>query len=339
MTAAQRADGARPRAASDATREWGTRDLSVRFGKRTALDHVTLRAAPGQIGAVVGGDGAGKSTLLGCVAGAVAASQGEVDRPPAARVGYLPSGSGVYPDLTVAENLAFRASVYGVSSAVAGQRVTGLLERTGLASARQRLAGQLSGGMRKKLGVIAAMVHEPELLVLDEPTTGVDPVSRADVWWLIIIAASEGAAVIVSTSYLDEAERTAAVLVLSHGRQLAAGTPAQIKAGVPGILRAISGRPREDERQRAWLRAGQWRVWDPPGASASGPGPDSASRDSASRDSASPDSASPDSAGRDSGSVIQPDLEDAVTVAELGSDLRQADRGEGAGPGPAGGAR
>jgi len=319
MTAAQRADGEVRRAASDTIREWGTRDLSVRFGKRMALDHVTLRAAAGQIGAVVGGDGAGKSTLLGCVAGVVAASQGEVRRPPAARVGYLPSRSGVYPDLTVQENLAFRASVYGVSSAVAGQRVTGLLERTGLASARQRLAGQLSGGMRKKLGVIAAMVHEPELLVLDEPTTGVDPVSRADVWWLIIIAASEGAAVIVSTSYLDEAERTASVLVLSHGRQLAAGTPAEIMAGVPGALRAIRGRPQEDEQPRAWLRAGQWRVWDPPGACAPGP--------------------ARGGAGRDGGSVIQPDLDDAVTVAELGSELRPADRVEGAGPGPAGGAR
>jgi ABC-2 type transport system ATP-binding protein len=314
VTAAQRADGAVRRAAPDTIQEWGTRDLSVRFGKRTALDHVTLRAAPGQIGAVVGGDGAGKSTLLGCVAGVVGASQGEVRRPPAARVGYLPSSSGVYPDLTVAENLTFRASVYGVSAAVAGQRVTGLLERTGLASVRQRLAGQLSGGMRKKLGVVAAMVHEPELLVLDEPTTGVDPVSRADLWWLIIIAASEGAAVIVSTSYLDEAERTASVLVLSEGHQLAAGTPAEIMAGVPGVLRTIRGRPQEDERRRAWLRAGQWRVWDPPGTSASGP-------------------------GQGSGSVIQPDLEDAVTVAELGSELRLADHIDGAGPGPAGGAR
>lgn len=311
MTATQRADGTVRRAVSDTIREWGTRDLSVRFGKRTALDHVTLRAAPGQIGAVVGGDGAGKSTLLGCLAGAVAASEGEVQRPPADRLGYLPPGSGVYPDLTVQENLTFRASVYGVSSAVAGQRVTGLLERTGLASARERLAGQLSGGMRKKLAVVAAMVHEPELLVLDEPTTGVDPVSRADLWWLIITAASEGAAVIVSTSYLDEAERTASVLVLSDGRQLAAGTPAEIMAGVPGVLRAISGPPPEAERPRAWLRAGQWRVWDPPGASASGP-------------------------GDGSGSVIQPDLEDAVTVAELGSELRLADRMEGAGAGPAG---
>ena len=314
MTAAPRAGGAVHQAAPGPAGEWGTRDLSVRFGKRTALDHVTLRAVPGRIGAVVGGDGAGKSTLLGCLAGAVAASQGEVQRPPAARVGYLPSGSGVYPDLTVQENLAFRASVYGVGAAVAGERLTGLLERTGLASARQRLAGQLSGGMRKKLGVVAAMVHQPDLLILDEPTTGVDPVSRADLWWLIIIAASEGAAVIVSTSYLDEAERTASVLVLNDGRPLAAGSPAEIMARVPGVIRAVRGRPRGEEHRRAWIRAGQWRVWDPPGTPGTSP-------------------------GQDGGSVIQPDLEDAVTVAELGSELGLAGRVEQAGAGPAGGAR
>ena len=117
------------------------------------------------------------------------------------------------------------------------------LERTGLAAARDRLAGQLSGGMRRKLGVIAAMLPEPELLVLDEPTTGVDPVSRADLWWLIARAAAGRAAVLMSTTYLDEAARAAHVLVLDAGRTLAVGTPAEIVASVPGTIAVVAGRP------------------------------------------------------------------------------------------------
>ena len=161
-----------------------------------------------------------------------------VRRPGARQTGYLPAGSGIYPDLTVAENLAFRAAGYGLPAAVARERTAEYLDRAGLAAARDRLAGQLSGGMRQKLGVIAAMLHGPELLVLDEPTTGVDPVSRSGLWWLITRAAAAGSAVVLATSYLDEAERAAWVLALDGGRELAAGTPDEIVAGVPGTLRA-----------------------------------------------------------------------------------------------------
>ena len=271
--------------------EWGAAAVSVSFGARRALDQVTVGVPPGQVTAVVGGDGAGKTTLLRCVAGALAVAGGAVRRPGARRIGYLPPGSGVYDDLTVAENLQFRSAVYGMADAAAGREVGEYLERTGLAAARDRLAGQLSGGMRRKLGVIAAMLPEPELLVLDEPTTGVDPVSRADLWWLITRAAAGGAAVLMSTTYLDEASRAGRVLVLDAGRALAAGTPAEIAASVPGTIAVVPGPPGDaDERRRAWRRAGTWRVLQP--------------------------------AGGHPGRLVTPDLQDAVCVAALRAELR-----------------
>ena len=213
------------RAATASPEWWGTEEACVRYGDKLALDHVTFRAVPGRVSAVVGGDGAGRTTLLRCLAGALAVSSGQVRRPAPPRIGYLSAGSGTYPDLSVDENLAFRATAYRLPAGVARERSGELLERAGLASARGRLAGQLSGGMRQKLGVIAAMLPRPDLLVLDEPTTGVDPVSRADLWWLIAQAAANGAAVVFATSYLDEAERALDVLALGGGRELASGTP------------------------------------------------------------------------------------------------------------------
>ena len=241
--------------------------MSVWHGDTAALDQVSLVAAAGQVTAVVGGDGAGKTTLLRCLAGAQAPGSGRVSRPDVRRIGYLPASSGLYPDLTVAENLSFRAAAYGLTAARAREQVAEYLDRAGLTAARDRLVGQLSGGMRQKLGMIAAMVHRPQLLVLDEPSTGVDPVSRSDLWWLIARAAAAGSAVVLSTSYLDEAERAGLVLALDAGRELATGTPDQIVAAIPGTLRAVAGRPAADGR-RAWRRGGRWRVWDPPGRSA-----------------------------------------------------------------------
>jgi ABC-2 type transport system ATP-binding protein len=285
--------------------QWGAEGVSVSFGRLQALDQVSVGVRPGQVTAVVGGDGAGKTTLLRCVAGALAPSGGEARRPGAQRIGYLPPGTGVYDDLSVAENLQFRSAVFGVTGAAAneggwggGWGVGEYLERTGLAAARDRLAGQLSGGMRRKLGVIAAMLPEPELLVLDEPTTGVDPVSRADLWWLIARAAAGGAAVLMSTTYLDEAERAAQVLVLDTGRTLAVGTPAEIVASVPGTIAVVPARPDDEEvRRRAWRRAGSWRVWQPAGQAA---------------------------AGVAAQELVTPDLQDAVCVAALRAELDRA---------------
>jgi ABC-type multidrug transport system ATPase subunit len=261
---------------------------------------------PGRVSAVVGGDGAGRTTLLRCMAGALAVSSGLVRLPPSQRIGYLDAGSGTYPDLSVDENLAFRAAVYRLPAAAARDRGAELLERVGLAGARDRLAGQLSGGMRQKLGVIASMLHRPDLLILDEPTTGVDPVSRADLWWLIARAAADGAAVVLATSYLDEAERAIDVLALDAGRELAAGTPQEIVAAMPGTLWGSDARPDREDRRRAWRRGGRWRIWNPPGQPGR-PGP---------------------GAGEDGGAVT-PDLQDAVTVAILARELAGARAGGG----------
>lgn len=279
---------------------WGTEAVCVWYGHKLALDHVSFQVVPGQVSAVVGGDGAGRTTLLRCLAGALQAGSGRVRLPAPLRIGYLSAGSGTYPDLSVAENLAFRATAYQVPPAVARQRSDALLERAGLATARSRLAGKLSGGMRQKLGVITAMLHQPDLLVLDEPTTGVDPVSRADLWWLIARAAADGAAVVLASSYLDEAERAADVLALDAGRELARGTPEEIVAAMPGTLRASDQRPAGEAGRRAWRRAGRWRVWDPDGRS-SGPGD----------------------------GVLVPDLQDAVTVAALARELAGSQPGDG----------
>jgi ABC-2 type transport system ATP-binding protein len=274
---------------------WGAEAISVRYGRVTALDSVTLRAWPGQVSAVVGGDGAGRTTLLRCLAGVLAPSAGTVRRPPPREVGYLPAGSGMYPDLTVAENLAFRAAAYRVPAAAAAARTAEYLERAGLAAARGRLARQLSGGMRQKLGVIAAMLHQPVLLVLDEPTTGVDPVSRADLWSLIGRAAADGTAVVLATSYLDEAERAAQVLVLDGGHALAAGPPDGIVAAMPGGLRVAAAPPGGPAGERSWRRAGRWRTWYPQDAAAAG-------------------------------DPVPPDLQDAVTVAILAQELAGGER-------------
>ena len=201
---------------------WGCRRLGVRYGATVALEEVTFEVAAGTVAAVVGGDGAGKTSLLRALAGTVRPAAGTVRRPDERRLGYVSAGPGVWADLTVDENLSFSGRAYGLSAGELDRRVGGLLERTGLAGARDRLAGRLSGGMRQKLALAMAVAHEPDLLILDEPTTGVDPVSRAELWRLLAASAAGGAAVVVATTYLDEAERAATVLVLDRGRSLLA---------------------------------------------------------------------------------------------------------------------
>jgi ABC-type multidrug transport system ATPase subunit len=196
---------------------WGVQDLTVRYGARTALDGVSLEAPGGAVTAVVGADGSGKTTLLRALAGVVRPAAGSVRRPDRRRIGYVAGASGLYTDLSVDENVAFVAAAYGISGPERDARIELLLEQTGLTGTGGRLAGRLSGGMRQKLAFALAMLHEPELLVLDEPTTGVDPVSSAELWRLIAAAAAGGAAVVVSTTYLDEARRAATVVLLEDG--------------------------------------------------------------------------------------------------------------------------
>jgi ABC-2 type transport system ATP-binding protein len=271
---------------------WGVEDLSVRYGGRVALAGVDLEAREGAVTAVVGGDGAGKTTLLRALAGAVRPAAGTVRRPPERRTGYLSAGPGVYRDLTVDENLAFAGGAYGLRGPELARAAGELLQRTGLERARGRLGGQLSGGMRQKLGLAMAMLHRPDLLVLDEPTTGIDPVSRAELWRLLAAAAAGGAAVVIATAYLDEAERAGTVLVLDQGRTLLAGTPRELVAAMPGALLEAAARPATGE---PWRRGSRWRVWSPEGA------------------------VLPDTR------AVDPDLEDAVIVASLRR-RRDADR-------------
>jgi len=261
---------------------WGVRGLTVRYRGRPALSGVDLEVPPGQVVAVVGADGAGKTTLLRAMAGILEPDEGEVRRPAPERLGYVSVASGVYPDLTAAENLAFAAAAYRVPDP--GGRTATLLSATGLSGARDRLGAELSGGMRRKLGVAMALVHDPELLVLDEPTTGLDPLSRVEIWALLAGAAAEGAAVLLSTTYLEEAERAARVLVLEEGRPLAVGSAEEVVASVPGAVLEAEARP---SGLAAWRRGKVWRAWAPDGHPFPG------------------------------ARVVAPDLEDAVMVAAL----------------------
>jgi ABC-2 type transport system ATP-binding protein len=244
---------------------FGVTDLSVRFGKTVALDGVTLDALRGQVTAVVGGDGAGKSTLLRVLANRVPADSGEVRTLDRARIGYQPATSGVWPTLTVDENVDFVGRSYGMSVASIRARSDELLERAGLADARRRLGHDLSGGMRQKLGFVLAIVHEPTLVLLDEPSTGVDPVSRMELWRLISATAGEGTTVVMATTYLDEAQRAASVLALDSGRMLAAGTPDQIVAAVPGtVVRLDAATPLTvGAAAHVWRRGTERHIWLP----------------------------------------------------------------------------
>ena len=270
---------------------WGCQGLSVRYGDTVAREDVSLEGPAGTVAAVVGGDGAGKTSLLRALAGTVRPAAGTVRRPDERRLGYVSAGPGIWTDLTVDENLSFSGRAYGLSAGELDRRVGGLLERTGLAGARDRLAGRLSGGMRQKLALAMAVAHEPDLLILDEPTTGVDPVSRAELWRLLAASAAGGAAVVVATTYLDEAERAATVLVLDRGRSLLAGTPDEVVAATPGLVVDVATRP---DGIPSWRRGARWRAWSPDGSTPPGTG------------------------------LATLDLEDAVIVAQLREDQRWA---------------
>jgi ABC-2 type transport system ATP-binding protein len=267
---------------------WGLQDVRVRRGQVVALDGVEVPVDPARITVVVGGDGAGKSTCLEVLVGLLQPEAGTVRRPAKERIGYVPATAGLYADLTVQENLDFTADAYRLSRSERRRTADQIIERIGLADARHRLGGKLSGGMQRKLAVGLALLHSPGLVVLDEPTTGVDPVSRAELWRLISGAAAAGAAVAVSTTYVNEAARAAAVVLLEAGRVLASGSPEEILRGVPGTV----GTARTADRPSplSWRRGASWRVWAPAGTL--------------------PDGVQP----------VQPDFDDAVVVAALASE-------------------
>lgn len=237
---------------------WSVRDLTVRFGPTTALDRVSIDVEPGRVHAVVGGDGAGKSTLLQVVAGLDVGQTGDVRLPDRERTGYVPSTGGVFRDLTVEENLEFVAAAYGLHGW--HRHADRLLDRAGIGPFGGRLAGKLSGGQRRKLAGCMALLPEPELLVLDEVTTGVDPVSRLELWRLLTSAAADGTAVVVATTYLDEAERMEHVLLLHEGRTLASGSAADVVARASGCVRTVD---QPSDPRRSWRVGRRWREWFP----------------------------------------------------------------------------
>jgi ABC-2 type transport system ATP-binding protein len=224
--------------------------LTKRFERVVAVDNLSFTAQKGEILGLVGPDGAGKTTTLRILTGVLPADGGtvllagqDVLREPEAvksRISYMPQQFGLYEDLTVAENIRFYADIFQVSRAVRKQREQQLLEASGMTPFRGRLAGQLSGGMKRKLGIACALIHTPQLLVLDEPTTGVDPVSRRELWSILYSLVFEGVTVLVSTAYLDEAERCHRLLLMHQGRRLFFGTPAELKSMLPGAVLSIS---------------------------------------------------------------------------------------------------
>ncbi|MCG2800692.1 MAG: ABC transporter ATP-binding protein [Cellulomonas sp.] len=241
---------------------WGASGLDVTFGGRRVLHQVDLHVDPGQVVAVVGGDGAGKTTLLRALVGGARPSAGSVRNPGRDRTGFMPANASTWADLSVDENIDFVASAYGVRGTDLAQRRAELLTATGLMQARGRTSAQLSGWMRQKLGFALASIHRPELLVLDEPTTGVDPVSRVELWRLVSAAAAAGTAVVMATTYLDEAERAAVVIVLSQGRVLLSGPAADVVRQAPGTVLASADGIGPD---RSWRRGHERHGWVPPG--------------------------------------------------------------------------
>lgn len=226
-----------------------TEGLSRRFGAVTAVDDLTLSVAPGELFGIVGPDGAGKTTTLRMLAGVLRPSAGAawvngrsvVDDPEGVKDGiaYMAQRFGLYTDLTVGENLAFYADLYQVPRAERAARIERLHRFSGLGPFTDRLAGQLSGGMQQKLSLSCALVHEPGVLLLDEPTFGVDPISRRDLWLILHEATNRGVTVVVSTAYLDEAERCDRVVLLHEGRAAALDEPARLQARLAGQILAV----------------------------------------------------------------------------------------------------
>jgi ABC-2 type transport system ATP-binding protein len=238
--------------------------LTKRFGGVTAVDHLSFTVRRAEIFGLVGPDGSGKTTTMRMLAGvltpddgsAIVAGYDVVREPEAAKDGisYMPQRFGLYDDLTVDENIRFYADLFGLSRSRRQEYSGRLLEASGMTDFRHRLAGQLSGGMKQKLGLTCALIHTPRVLLLDEPTTGVDPVSRRDFWRILYSLLSGGVTIVIATSYLDEAERCHRLALLRGGHLLLCDTPARLKSSVPGEVVAITS-PRAREVRDALAHA------------------------------------------------------------------------------------
>ena len=218
--------------------------VTKRYGEVTALDDLSLSVERGEMFGLIGPDGAGKTTTIRLICGLIKAGSGRLrvlgfdpvadHRRLTDQVGYLSQRFSLYGDLSVDENVAFFAEIHGVRDFAA--RRDRLLELTQLTPFRSRLADRLSGGMKQKLALACTLVHEPNLIVLDEPTTGVDPVSRREFWMLLSEFLSQGITILMATPYLDEAERCGRVALLHEGRLLALDRPDALRRTLPGAL-------------------------------------------------------------------------------------------------------
>jgi ABC-2 type transport system ATP-binding protein len=233
--------------------------LTKNFPGVCAVNGLSFEVQAGEIFGLVGPDGAGKTTTLRMLAGIMPPDAGtaeiagvDVVRDPEGAkhlLSYMPQRFGLYEDLTADENIRFYADLFGVKRPEREARAAQLLQAAGMSEFRKRFAGKLSGGMKQKLGLICALIHHPKVVLLDEPTTGVDPVSRRDFWRILYELVAEGVTILTSTAYLDEAERCHRVALLHLGGLLFCDTPANLKRGLgKQVLSITSPEPRELRR-------------------------------------------------------------------------------------------
>jgi ABC-2 type transport system ATP-binding protein len=243
-----------------------TRDLTRRFGALTAVDRLTIEVAPGEIFGLVGPDGAGKTTTLRLLCGLMDPSEGEarvagydVVRDTQAvkdHIGYMAQRFGLYGDLSVEENMHFYGDLFGIDRRQGAELMPGLLRMTRMEPFRDRAAGKLSGGMKQKLALMCTLLHRPQILFLDEPTNGVDPVSRRDFWAILYQLLKDGITIFMTTAYLDEAERANRVGLLHQGRLIRCDAPEALKGPLPSLEAAFIstiqqiGHSPETERHR-----------------------------------------------------------------------------------------
>jgi ABC-2 type transport system ATP-binding protein len=234
-------------------------NLSKRFGDLVAVNSLNLTVARGELFGLIGPDGAGKTTAMRMLTAVMEPTGGDawvmgrhsVREAEAIKeeIGYMSQRFGLYPDLTVLENIHFYADIYGVPNRGREEKIERLLSFSNLSPFRKRLAGKLSGGMKQKLGLACALVHTPKVLFLDEPTNGVDPVSRRDFWRILYQLLKEGVTIFVTTAYLDEADRCNRVGLIHKGRLLACDTPDALRGLMKGsILEIRSGDLRRSAR-------------------------------------------------------------------------------------------
>ncbi len=235
--------------------------LEKRYGRRTspAVAGFDLHVEQGQLFGLIGPDGAGKTTALRMLSTVIESSAGEglvagfdlkkdVERV-RRNIGYMPQQFSLYPDLSVMENLVFFADLNQVPSRKKSERINEMLAFTNLADFKQRAAHQLSGGMKKKLALACALIHDPEVLLLDEPSTGVDPVSRRELWVILAQVVQRGVACVVTTPYMDEADRCHRVGIIYEGHLIASGTPESLKAELPFAVIEVKAKPRKTMRE------------------------------------------------------------------------------------------